>query len=141
LLVRENPVIRKVAFYFGVVYLVAGVLGFVPFLGGSYNLETHKLLSLFDVNALHNPVHLVIGIAGILAAQTPGRSTQFARVIGGVLIAVGVLGMFAISILSIFASNGLLPVGGVDVLLHLGSGALLVYFGFTANGEPTTARA
>lgn len=130
--------VRKFALYFGIVYLAVGIVGFLPFLGGSYNLDSKNLLGIFTVNIMHNIVHLVIGIAGIAMSGSVAQATLFAKVFGIVLLAVGVIGIFNIPA---FASGGLLPIGGVDVLLHLVTGALAVYFGFMAKEEVVPARA
>jgi len=124
--------IRKLVLYFGVVYLATGVLGLVPALGGSYSLTTHQLLNLFDVNLSHNLLHVAVGAAAMVASRTSLYAVLFAKVIGIVLIGLGVIGIFSASILAIFGSNGLLPLGGLDVLLHLASGAVAAYFGFTS---------
>lgn len=130
--------VRKFALYFGIVYLAVGIVGFLPFLGGSYNLDSKNLLGIFTVNLMHNIVHLVIGIAGIAMSGSVAQATMFAKVFGVVLLAVGVIGIFKISA---FSSGGFLPIGGVDVLLHLVTGALAVYFGFMAKEEVVPARA
>ncbi len=124
--------IRKLVLSFGVVYLAAGALGLIPALGGSYSLVTNHLLNLFDVNLLHNLVHIAVGLTAIVAARTTAHAILFAKLVGVTLIALGVVGIFSASILVIFGSNGLLPLGGLDVLLHLASGAVAAYFGFTA---------
>jgi hypothetical protein len=114
------------ALVFGVIYLAAGVLGFLPFLGGSYTMTNHALLGIFNINLLHNLVHIVIGIAGLAAAASVANSRAFSQVVGVVLLFLGVLGVFVANPL------GLLYIGGLDIALHLVSGAVLAYFGFAA---------
>ena len=43
---------RTVAVVFGAVYLLVGIVGFVP---------ESPLLGLFEVNVLHNVVHILFG--------------------------------------------------------------------------------
>jgi hypothetical protein len=114
------------ALVFGVIYLAAGVLGFLPFLGGSYTMTNHALLGIFNINLLHNLVHIVIGIAGLAAAASVANSRAFSQVVGVILLLLGVLGVFVANPL------GLLYIGGLDIALHLVSGAVLAYFGFAA---------
>lgn len=122
----NRSTVQMVALLFGAIYLVAGVLGFLPFLGGSYTLTDHALLGIFQVNLLHNLVHVVIGIAGLAAAASLANSRTFCQVVGVILLLLGVLGVF------VAKPFGLLDIGGLDVALHLVSGAVLAYFGFAA---------
>jgi hypothetical protein len=122
----NRSTVQMVALIFGAIYLVAGVLGFLPFLGGSYTMTNHALLGLFNINLLHNVVHIVIGIAGLAAAASVANSRTFCQVVGVILLLLGVLGVFVANPL------GLLNIGGLDIALHLVSGAVLAYFGFAA---------
>lgn len=122
----NRSTVQMVALLFGAIYLAAGVLGFLPFLGGSYTMTNHALLGIFDINLLHNLVHIVIGIAGLAAAASVANSRTFCQVVGVILLLLGVLGVFVAKPL------GLLDIGGLDIALHLVSGAVLAYFGFAA---------
>ncbi len=111
---------------FGTVYVLVGILGFVPFLGGSYGLDSHNLLGLFAVNVVHN-VHLAVGGAG-LAAFSAGvaASIMFARTVGVVYALLAVLGL-------VFGAGnflGLVPIGGLDIGLHAVTALVLLYVGF-----------
>jgi uncharacterized protein DUF4383 len=122
----NRSTVQTVAFLFGVIYLAAGVLGFLPFLGGSYTQTNAALLGLFKINLAHNLVHVVIGIAGLAAASSIANSKTFCQIVGVILLVLGVLGLFVAQPL------GLLYIGGLDIALHLVSGAVLAYFGFAA---------
>ena len=119
---RSTP--QVVALVFGAVYLVVGVLGFLPFLGGSYTQTPNNLLGLVPINLLHNIVHLIIGVAGIAAAATVANSRMYLKTFGIVLLALGVVGIFVQNPFQ------LVPIGGFDVAIHLVTGAVLTYFGF-----------
>jgi hypothetical protein len=116
--------IKRVAMAFGVIYLTAGILGMLPFLGGTFGMTPSNLLSIFSINLLHNLVHLGLGIGGLAAASSDRNSRQYAQVVGIALMILGVIGISD-------PVHGLLPLGGVDIALHLLSGAVLAYFGFT----------
>ncbi|MDT0235417.1 DUF4383 domain-containing protein, partial [Curtobacterium sp. BRB10] len=67
---------QKGALLFGVVFLIVGIAGFIPGLTmdmGSMSMAGHGsmalLLGLFQVSVLHNIVHLLFGIVGLLAAR------------------------------------------------------------------------
>jgi hypothetical protein len=113
--------VQWAALAFGVIYLVAGLLGFIP------SLQTnHALFGIFRVNLLHNLVHVVIGIGGLAAVSSLANSRTFCQVVGVILLLLGVIGI------GIPNPLGLLYIGQADVPLHLVSGALLAYFGFAA---------
>jgi hypothetical protein len=127
---RGRSLVQTVALAFGVIYLLVGVLGLAPFVGGSYTQTNSKLLGFVPINLLHNIVHLVIGLAGIAAAASLARSPQFCQVFGVVPIAIGIVGIFVSNPLS------LIPIGGFDVVIHLATGGILAYFGFVTAAQP-----
>src|ERR1700680_741909 len=122
----ERSSVQMAALLFGAIYLAVGIIGFLPFLGGSVTLTNSKLLGLFNINLLHNLVHVVIGIAGLAAVTSLPNSRRFCQVVGVVLLLLGVLGLFVASPL------GILYIGQLDIPLHLVTGAVLAYFGFAA---------
>ena len=74
----ERSAVQKAAFVVGAVFLVVGILGFIPGITTNYGDMTFaghdsqaKLLGIFQVSILHNIVHLLFGIAG-LAWPAPG---------------------------------------------------------------------
>jgi hypothetical protein len=113
---------RTVAAIFGVIYLVAGIAGFI--------LDS-PLFGLFDVNTLHNIVHLVLGAALLYAMMNAATAVMANRWIGLLLIALGVLGFFVDNPLD------LIPIGGKDIWLHLASGVVL--FGVSTMGSRESA--
>lgn len=128
---------RTVAAILGVIYVLVGVVGFLPdplVQASSAASATGALLGVFPINLLHNVVHLVIGASLLYASMATATAIMVSRVIGGVYIVVGLLGLVS--------SNGfgLLPLGGADIFLHLGTGAVLLAVGFM-NGGTTRAAA
>ena len=122
----NRSTVQMAALVFGAIYLAVGIFGFLPFLGGSYTLTSHALLGIFQINLLHNLVHIVIGIAGLSAVTSLPNARRFCQVVGVILLLLGVLGVFVANPL------GLLYIGGLDIALHLVTGAVLAYFGFAA---------
>lgn len=127
---------RQLALTFGVVYLVVGVLGFIPALSaGTAPAGGANLLGIFPINWLHNLVHLGIGAALVLAATGTRQATLTARVVGIVYLAVGLLGFVSPDMF------GLMPIGDADIALHLVSGGLLLFvigYGVALNPQPST---
>jgi hypothetical protein len=102
-------------------FLVIAGLGFT--FHGTH-AEPSLLLGVFPINGLHNLVHLLIGFGGVLAFVL-GRSASvvYARVVGTLYIALGILGVF-------FPTGfGLVPIGGADIALHLVMGTLALWAG------------
>src|SRR3546814_4222442 len=77
---EATMVIRYFALAYGIVFLLAGIAGFVPGLvtgpapvteAPAAEAETAgHLLGLFPVNPLHNIVHIVFGIWGLAAYRS-----------------------------------------------------------------------
>jgi hypothetical protein len=112
----NRSMVQAVAAVFGAIYLVAGVLGFF----------IHPLLGIFQVNFLHNLVHIAIGIGGLAAASSLANSKRFCQIAGVILLLLGLIGI------GVANPFGLLYIGGADVALHLVTGGVLAYFGFVA---------
>jgi len=118
---RRTPV-QMVSLIFGVVFLLVGVLGFIPGItSGVDGLafagpgSMAMLLGLFHVSVLHNIVHLLFGVAGILMARTPETARNY--LIGsGVIYAV--LTVYGLLVPADGEAN-FVPVNTADNLLHL----------------------
>lgn len=122
-------VARTVVLVLGAIYVVVGIVGFIPGLvtgGPPSGMESADgtLLGIFPVNALHNVVHLAIGAALLYGATSTAAAIAVARAVGVVYILVGLLGFVSAD------TFGLMPIGGSDILLHLGTGLVLLAVGF-----------
>lgn len=114
------------ALVFGAVYILVGLIGFV----------NDPVLGIFNVNALHNVVHLAIGAALVFASKDHATAKMVNLVIGVTYLLVAVLGFVAKDFM-----EDLLDIDTADNYLHLVSGALLVYFGTAGadTGRTTTS--
>ena len=129
---------RYFALILGIFYAIVGVLGFFPTLLQSLPLDAPNvfvdflkgsLLGIFPSNILHNLVHLVVGIWGIAAYRSPASSRIFAKsiaVIFGVLFVMGIIPVLR-------TTFGLIPLYGANVVLHLVTALLGVYFGWVVS--------
>jgi hypothetical protein len=117
---------RTAAAVFGVVYVLVGVIAFVIVSGG-----TGPLFGLFDVNPLHNIVHILLGAILLYGATSDSAAIMTTRGVGAVLVILGVLGFITAD------GFGLVPLGGHDIWLHLASGAILLAVGFMSSAEPS----
>ncbi len=116
----SRSVNSTVALVFGAVYTLVALLGF--FVSRTFAAtDDNKLLGLFEVNHLHNIVHLLIGVALIAASRRTETARRLNLLIGGTYLVLGVIGWFIQeTALNVVALNE------PDHLLHLASGAVLV---------------
>jgi hypothetical protein len=133
-----NTTVQKVALVFGLGFLAAAVAGFLA--TGMSNMDPDpatapRALGLFPVNVLHNLVHLIFGIWGLVASRSFSGAKSYAQIAGVVYLVLVVAGFVAPR------GFGLVPLGGNDVWLHLVLGAGLAYFGFTARDTAVRATA
>jgi hypothetical protein len=133
---RNSPN-RLIATVFGAVYLLVGLVGFAVTSGVSFFSTEGANLIIFEVNPLHNVIHLAIGAALLYAGV---KDIQLSRTVntavGAVYLLVGILGLFLLSSpLNIIALNG------ADNVLHLASAVLLLGVGLSLDKVPATARA
>jgi len=80
---EEAMSLKRIALIFGVIFVIVGVLGWVP----AFNPDG-KLLGLFDVNPAHNLVHLATGIVGIIAGMSSDKASKTLFQVFGVIYAV-----------------------------------------------------
>jgi hypothetical protein len=131
--------VQKAALAVAIVFLLVGVLGFIPGITTDYSSMTFaghhsdaKLLGLFEVSVLHNIVHLLFGLAGIALARTAPNARLY--LIGGGAIYL-VLWLYGLIVGQESAAN-FVPLNPADDWLHLVLG-----LGMIALGLLTTRRA
>lgn len=120
---------QRAALIFGVVFILVALVGF--FTPGGTGMEASmerapRELSLFPINLLHNLVHLLFGIWGLLASRTFPAAKTYGQVGGVIYIVLTILGFVAPT------TFGLIPIGGNDIWLHAVLGIALAAVGFTA---------
>jgi hypothetical protein len=87
------------------------------------------LLGLFQVNVLHNLVHLAIGTVMIAAALRGDRAARSVNRVFGVLYLV----LFAAGLFLVGTPLNLVALNGGDNILHLVLGVVLAGVGFGAD--------
>lgn len=119
---------RLLATVFGVVYLLVGLLGFAVTGVNNFAGTEGDTLIVFDVNPLHNIVHLGIGGLLLAASRTVSSARAANTGVGAVYLAVGVLGLFLIG-----TDLNILALNGADNVLHFASAGLLLAVGLGAD--------
>jgi len=113
--------IQLASMIFGVVFLLVGILGFIPGVTTDYDTMTFAghhsdamLLGIFEVSVLHNIVHLLFGVAGLALGRTIAGARAF--LIGGGAI-YAVLWIYGLLIDKDSAAN-FVPLNNADDWLH-----------------------
>lgn len=109
---RTVPEILGLAF--GAIYLLVGIVGF--FITGFDNFAGHtdETLLIFDINPLHNIVHILIGVAGLVLSRTLAGARTY-----GWLLAVGYGAAFVYGLFAVGQDWDFLNLNWADNILHL----------------------
>ena len=127
---------------FGVIFLLVGVAGFIPGITTHYmdmgvagRGSTSKLLGLFQISVLHNVVHLLFGVAGVLLCATPLRAKNY-LFYGG----IGYGAIFFYGILVTYDSGAnFVPLNAADNALHIFLAASMLAASLLLDRGPTWA--
>lgn len=124
---------RGAALLFGVVFLLVGVLGFVPGvttdldqLGGSGHHSGAELFGVFQVSVLHNLVHVLFGLLGLAAAFRPRLAPAYLVGSGLVYAALTIYGL----VIDHGSDANVVPLDTADTWLHAVLAAALLLIGF-----------
>ena len=132
--------LRRFALIFGIIYVVIGLAGFIPGLvydaGNNWGPGGGYLLQAFEVNYLHDVVHLLIGAWGIWAYAAATRALTYARFVGILYTVLGLYGLLNVAGGVDLPTESIIPLGSLDAILHLASGVVALFFGF---GPPARA--
>ncbi|SFT09384.1 protein of unknown function [Saccharopolyspora flava] len=104
------------------VFLLVGILGFIPGVTTEYegmtfagHHSTAMLLGIFHVSILHNIVHLLFGIVGLVLARTAGGAISFLIGGGAVYLVLWIYGL----IVDMDSAANFVPLNTADNWLHL----------------------
>src|SRR3954452_9605833 len=110
-----RPWPQILALVFGAVYLLVGIVGF--FVTGFDNFadnSQHEMLLFFMINPLHNIVHIVIGVAGLLLARTLAGARTY-----GWLLFAGYAAAFLYGLFAVGTNWDFLNLNAADNVLHV----------------------
>src|SRR5690606_11570688 len=129
---NEWSPVRIAALVVGAVFLLVGILGFIPGITSNYDTlewaghhSEARLFGLFAVSILHNLVHLAFGILGLIASRTAGAATSFLIGGGVIYLALWLYGL----VVDKESSANFVPVNTADDWLHFGLGLGMIALG------------
>src|SRR3954452_484030 len=113
--------LRLAAGTFGVVFLIVGILGFIPGITTHYDdlsfaghMSGAKLIGIFQVSVLHNLIHVAYGIVGLAVASRP-RPAALYLLVGGIVY--GVVWIYGVAVGEDSSAN-FVPLNSADNWLH-----------------------
>lgn len=118
---------KTLAIVFGIVFVLVGLLGFVPnpIVGAN---------GIFVTNTLHDLVHLLFGIILLLVAfMAPMKSALWLKILGIVYLLLAVIGFVLVP--SGGPLLGLVDTNMADHWLHVVLGVVLLAAGFAPNQD------
>ena len=139
---RPRTLAQTLALAWGGIFLVAGIAGFIPgittnlydgldFAGNDGDAE---LIGLFQVSVLHNIVHLLFGVAGILMARTWETARTYLLGSGIIYVVLFLYGL----IVGQDSDANFVPMNGWDDVLHIALAAgLLASYLMTSRDRDT----
>ncbi len=133
--------VQQAALLVGAVFLLVGVLGFIPGVTTDYDtmkFASHdseaKLLGVFQVSILHNLVHLAFGVAGVTMARTAAAARTFLLAGGAVYLVLWLYGL----LVDHHSSANFVPLNTADNWLHFVLGLGMIALGALLGRRRTT---
>jgi Domain of unknown function (DUF4383) len=140
---RERTPVQSVAMLVGIVFILVGILGFIPGITTNFDDITFagndsgaELLGIFQVSILHNIVHGLFGIVGLFLARTFEGARTF--LIGGGAIYL-VLALYGI-VVGVDSGANFVPLNGADDVLHVLLGVGMIGLGVVLSRQRIVER-
>jgi Domain of unknown function (DUF4383) len=112
---RGKTVPEILGLAFGAIYLLVGIVGFfITGFGDFFAHDTGETLLGFEINGMHNVVHILIGAAGLVLSRTLAGARTY-----GWLLAVGYGAAFIYGLLAINETWDFLSINAADNVLHI----------------------
>ncbi|MHA7276260.1 DUF4383 domain-containing protein [Arthrobacter sp. HLT1-21] len=126
---REKTTMQKAAMTIGAVFLLVGILGFIPGVTSQMDqmdMAGHEseafLLGTFQVSILHNIVHLLFGVAGLVLARTYSNAKNYLLVGGVIYLVLWIYGL----VIDQNSDANFVPLNDADNWLHLFLGVAMI---------------
>ncbi|MBC2933972.1 DUF4383 domain-containing protein [Nocardioides sp. zg-1228] len=133
--------IQAAAVLVGAAFLLVGVLGFIPGVTTGHDgleaagHESHaELLGLFQVSVLHNVLHLLFGVAGMVLARTAASARGYLLGGGAVYLALWLYGL----VVDKDSQANFVPLNTADDWLHFVLGVGMIALAVVLARRPGT---
>jgi hypothetical protein len=136
----ERTAIQWAAAAVGAVFLLVGIVGFIPGITTNLYAGLHfaghtgnaHLLGIFQVSVLHNLVHLLFGVAGLALAQSFEGSRLFLIGGGAIYLVLWIYGL----VIDLSSAANFVPLDTPDNWLHFVLGVAMVGLGVALGRGP-----
>ena len=104
--------IRKLAIFWGILFLVVGLLGFVPnpIVGPN---------AYFDTDIAHNAAHILLGLVLVVMTRTDALARNGLFIVGAIYLVLAILGFATVGNEGQGHLLGLIHINGRDNWLHV----------------------
>jgi hypothetical protein len=141
---RDLHPLRLAAMVVAGTFLLVGILGFIPGATTDYDgmtfaghESTAMLFGVFHVSILHNIVHLLFGVVGLVMARTAGGAAGF--LVGGGVVYL-LLWLYGL-VIDFDSGANFVPLNTADNWLHLFLAVGMVGLGVALRRIPARGRA
>ncbi len=135
--------VQLVALIVGIVFLLVGILGFVPGITTQYDQmevagpdSMALLVGIFMVSTLHNIVHLLFGLVGVIASRAARFSRLYLIIGGAVYLVLWIYGL----VIDQDSNANFVPLNTADNWLHLVLGIGMIGLGVIVGKNLVGAR-
>ena len=131
---------RLVALVSGAVFILVGILGFIPGISPMADMvqgmevADAAVLGLVPVNFVANIVHIVLGAVLLYASMNTATAITVLKVFGVAYLLLGIIGLFAPE------GFGIMPLGGGEMIVHFLTAVVFLVVGFMMPGEAVDSR-
>ncbi|WP_019482245.1 DUF4383 domain-containing protein [Arthrobacter sp. TB 23] len=126
---REKTTMQKAAMGMGAVFLLVGILGFIPGVTSQHDQmdmagpeSEALLLGIFQVSILHNIVHLLFGVAGLALARSYSNAKNYLLIGGVIYLVLWIYGL----VIDQDSTANFVPLNDADNWLHLFLGVAMI---------------
>lgn len=143
--------VQKAAFVVGIAFVAVGVMGFLPgttvgITAGEADSGAHLaghesdnfLFGVFHVSALHNVLHLGLGLLGVTLAAKAGLAKAYLLGGGAIYLA---LFAFGVVVADRDIPANFIPLNWADNWLHLGLAVVMIALGLVLGRRRSTTAA
>ena len=134
---------QTLALVIGAAYVLVGIVGFFVTGFDDFAAPTNeRLLGIFEINPLHNVVHLLIGFAGLALWKRRDSARAYGMALA---LGYGLTFLFGLFVAGKDTSANFLSINGADNVLHLVSAlagvAIVMLLSRTVTTVPGSTRA